>query len=78
MLRNILTLPVPAARRASTRERVLDDVLRAQKASTRERIDTWVMHAGGRKVLEELQRAARRWTRDDVRWSAPCCASTAT
>lgn len=55
MLRNILTLPVPqlAARHARA---VLDDVL-ARESLPRERINGWIVHAGGRKVLAELQHA---------------------
>lgn len=53
MLRNILTPQVPrlAARHAAV---VLDDVLNRQGMS-RNDIDTWIWHAGGRKVLEALQ-----------------------
>ena len=53
MLRNILTPQVPrlAARHAAA---VLDDVLSRQGVA-RENIDTWIWHAGGRKVLEALQ-----------------------
>ncbi len=53
MLRNILTPQVPrlAARHAAV---VLDDVLNGQ-GMAREDIDTWIWHAGGRKVLEALQ-----------------------
>ena len=53
MLRNILTLPVPKLA-ADHARRVLDTVLEAEEIP-RERIAAWVMHAGGRKVLEELQ-----------------------
>ena len=55
MLRNILTLPVPqlAARHART---VLDQVLE-REGLDRGRINGWVVHAGGRKVLAELQHA---------------------
>ena len=53
MLRNILTLPVPrlAGEHAA---RVLRDVL-AREGVAQEDVSAWVMHAGGRKVLEELQ-----------------------
>ena len=53
MLRNILTPQVPrlAARHAAL---VLDGVLGPRELS-REDIDTWIMHAGGRKVIEALQ-----------------------
>lgn len=53
MLRNILTLPVPKLA-ADHARRVLDTVLEAEDVPS-ERIAGWVMHAGGRKVLEELQ-----------------------
>src|SRR5258706_9386969 len=53
MLRNILTLPVPelAARHART---VLGEVL-AREGLTREAISAWVLHAGGRRVLDSLR-----------------------
>ena len=54
MLRNILTSPVPDLA-ADYAERVLDDVLR-REGLTREAIRTWIWHAGGRTVLEALQR----------------------
>ncbi|HEX7605441.1 MAG TPA: 3-oxoacyl-[acyl-carrier-protein] synthase III C-terminal domain-containing protein [Usitatibacter sp.] len=55
MLRNILTLPVPKL--AGTHARaVMDDVL-AREALPREAIDTWILHAGGKRVLAELQSA---------------------
>ena len=53
MLRNILTLPVPslAARYA---ERVLAEAL--QRAGlVPDEIESWIMHAGGRRVLEEVE-----------------------
>jgi predicted naringenin-chalcone synthase len=67
MLRNILTLPVPqlAARHA---RKVLDDVL-ARESMPREAIDGWIVHAGGRKVLEELSREIDL-DGDDIRWSS--------
>ena len=52
MLRNILTLPVPALA-ADYARRVLDTCLQ-QEAIEQARIGTWVLHAGGRKVLDEL------------------------
>lgn len=57
MLRNILTLPVPklAADHAGA---LLDSVLEEQRVP-RERVAAWVMHAGGRRVLEELRWALR-------------------
>jgi polyketide synthase Type III len=55
MLRNILTLPVPKLAGSHARE-VVDEVL-AREALSREAIDTWILHAGGRRVLAELQGA---------------------
>src|SRR5204863_286228 len=54
MLRNILTPEVPQLA-AEYAERVLDRTLRAH-GLTRESIAAWIWHAGGRKVLEALQR----------------------
>jgi alkylresorcinol/alkylpyrone synthase len=54
MLRNILTPEVPQLA-AEYAERVLDDMLR-EHGLTRESIAAWIWHAGGRKVLEVLQR----------------------
>ncbi len=67
MLRNILTLPVPklAARHART---VLDDVL-AGEGLERGAIDAWILHAGGRRVLDEL-RGSLALGHDDIRFSA--------
>jgi alkylresorcinol/alkylpyrone synthase len=67
MLRNILTPEVPALA-AEHAERVLDRVL-ADHALSRESIATWIWHAGGRKVLEALQRQVGL-DRDQVAWSA--------
>ena len=53
MLRNILTLPVPKLA-ADHAGRVLDELLAAE-GIPRGAIDAWVLHAGGRKVLEELR-----------------------
>jgi alkylresorcinol/alkylpyrone synthase len=53
MLRNILTLPVPklaAEHAAALLERVLED-----QRVPRGDVAAWVMHAGGRRVLEELR-----------------------
>jgi predicted naringenin-chalcone synthase len=66
MLRNILTLPVPKLAADHARG-VLDTVLQAE-ALPRESIRAWIMHAGGRKVLEELQDKLDL-TKDDIRWS---------
>ena len=67
MLRNILTLPVPKLAGQHARK-VLDGVL-ASEGLPRESIDAWILHAGGRKVLEELQRSIGL-TRGDISWSA--------
>jgi len=67
MLRNILTLPVPKLA-ADHARRVLDTVLQAEEIE-RERIAAWVMHAGGRRVLEELQ-GRLGLDDEDVRWSS--------
>ncbi len=53
MLRNILTLPVPRLAAQHAR-RLFDDVL-AKEALAPEAVSAWILHAGGRKVLEELQ-----------------------
>jgi alkylresorcinol/alkylpyrone synthase len=55
MLRNILTLPVPKLAGMHARA-VLDDVLEREGLS-REAIDAWILHAGGKRVLAELQGA---------------------
>ncbi|MGZ5034479.1 MAG: 3-oxoacyl-[acyl-carrier-protein] synthase III C-terminal domain-containing protein, partial [Usitatibacter sp.] len=67
MLRNILTLPVPklAAEHAG---KVLREVLR-REGLAQEAIGTWVMHAGGRRVLDEL-RSGIGLSAADVRWSS--------
>jgi alkylresorcinol/alkylpyrone synthase len=54
MLRNILTPEVPELA-AEQAEIMLDRVL-AHEGLTRERIGAWIWHAGGRKVLDALQR----------------------
>jgi predicted naringenin-chalcone synthase len=53
MLRNILTLPVPKLAGAAARQ-VLADVL-AREGLRQGDIDGWVLHAGGRRVLEEIR-----------------------
>jgi 3,5-dihydroxyphenylacetyl-CoA synthase len=53
MLRNILTLPVPKLA-ADHAGRVLDELL-CEEGMAREAIGGWILHAGGRKVLEELR-----------------------
>ena len=67
MLRNILTLPVPglAAEHAA---KVLGTALEDEGLS-RGAIGTWIMHAGGRKVLEELE-SRLALDREDLRWSS--------
>ena len=67
MLRNILTLPVPKLAAQHAR-RVLDDAL-AREAMGRDDIDAWIVHAGGRRVLAELQHEIGLST-DDTSWSA--------
>lgn len=80
MLRNILMPEVPELAAAAA-ERVLDDVLRDHDL-TRESIGSWIWHAGGRKVLEALQRRigleaeqvalSARVLRDYGNVSSPC------
>jgi polyketide synthase Type III len=53
MLRNILTLPVPGLAAEHAR-RVLEEVLARERLPRRD-IAAWIMHAGGRKVLAELE-----------------------
>ena len=67
MLRNILSPRVPAlaAKHASA---VLEEVL-AEAKLPREKITGWVLHAGGREVLDAL-RDKMRLTPADVRVSA--------
>ena len=67
MLRNILTLPVPKLA-ADAARRVLARVLE-REGVPEEAIGTWVMHAGGRRVLEELQ-GELGLTSNDVRFSS--------
>jgi 3,5-dihydroxyphenylacetyl-CoA synthase len=67
MLRNILTLPVPKLAAQHARK-VLDEVL-GREGLPHGSIETWILHAGGRKVLEELQRSIGL-TAADVSWSA--------
>lgn len=54
MLRNVLKPQVPELA-ADCAERVLDDVLR-DAGVRREKIAAWIWHAGGRRVLEALQK----------------------
>ena len=67
MLRNILTLPVPKLA-ADYARRVLDQALAADGLAQAD-INGWVMHAGGRRVLAELQSRLGLAARD-VRTSA--------
>ena len=53
MLRNILTLPVPKL--AAQHARLVLDQALADAGLAQSDISGWVMHAGGRRVLEELQ-----------------------
>lgn len=53
MLRNILTLPVPKL--AGEHARALLDETLTREGISRGEIRGWVMHAGGRRVLAELQ-----------------------
>jgi len=54
MLRNILTLPVPKLAAEHARA-VLDSALEREGIARRD-VGGWVMHAGGRKVLDELKK----------------------
>jgi predicted naringenin-chalcone synthase len=67
MLRNILTLPVPklAAQHAG---KVLDEAL-ARADLRKKDIDAWIVHAGGRRVLAELQREIGL-VGEETAWSA--------
>jgi alkylresorcinol/alkylpyrone synthase len=67
MLRNILTLPVPELAGQHARK-VLDGVLEDEGVDARA-IRAWILHAGGRKVLEELQ-SRLRLADGDLHWSA--------
>ena len=67
MLRNILTLPVPQLAAQHAR-RVLDEVLE-RESMPRTEVGTWIVHAGGRKVLDELRREIGL-DAGDVSWSA--------
>ena len=67
MLRNILTLPVPKLAAQHARQ-VLDDGLSAAGLTKRD-VDAWIVHAGGRRVLAELEHEIKL-TRDDTAWSA--------
>ena len=66
MLRNILTLPVPRLA-AEHAKRLFDDVALREEIP-RDDVSAWIMHGGGRRVLEELQRHLALDTRD-LHWS---------
>ena len=66
MLRNILTLPVPQLAGRHARD-VLDRGLSAAGAD-RSQVSAWILHAGGRKVLEEL-RASMALADGDLEYS---------
>ena len=67
MLRNILTLPVPklAAQHAG---QVLEQALARENLSKSD-IDAWIVHAGGRRVLAELE-SEIGLEREHTAWSA--------
>ena len=67
MLRNILTLPVPKLAAQHARQ-VLDDAL-SRADMRRGDIDAWIVHAGGRRVLAELQHEIGL-NAADTSWSA--------
>jgi alkylresorcinol/alkylpyrone synthase len=62
MLRNILTLPVP--RLAGQHARAVFDRAAQRGGFGRDGIATWVMHAGGRRVLQEVRAALELEERD--------------
>jgi predicted naringenin-chalcone synthase len=66
-LRNILTLPVP--RLAGEYARAVFDAAAAREGFDRAGIAAWVMHAGGKRVLQEV-RAALELGEPDLRHSA--------
>jgi len=57
MLRNILTLPVPQLAARAARQ-VFDEVM-AREGMTPREIQGWILHAGGRRVLEQVSSALR-------------------
>jgi predicted naringenin-chalcone synthase len=67
MLRNVLTRPVPGLA-AEHAEQVLHTVLETAGLTMAD-IGTWIMHAGGRDVLEALQRRLKLCA-NDLRYSA--------
>jgi alkylresorcinol/alkylpyrone synthase len=66
-LRNVLTLPVPKLAAAHVRE--VFDAASKRSSFSREAISGWVMHAGGRRVLDEL-RATMALGTEDLRFSS--------
>jgi predicted naringenin-chalcone synthase len=66
MLRNILTLPVP--RLAAQHARRVFYTVAGQEGVARADVSGWIMHAGGRKVLEELG-AQLDLAGEELRWS---------
>jgi alkylresorcinol/alkylpyrone synthase len=66
-LRNILTLPVP--RLAARHARAVFDSASRRAGFERSGISTWVMHAGGRRVLDEVGHEMRLGG-EDLRHSA--------
>ena len=66
-LRNILTLPVP--RLAGEHARAVFEAAASREGFGRDAIALWVMHAGGRRVLQEV-RAALALDERDLRFSA--------
>ena len=67
MLRNILTQEVPGLA-AKYVETVLDRVL-TDNGLARDTIGAWIMHAGGREILQAI-REQLALSEHDVRWSA--------
>ncbi len=67
MLRNMLTLQVPALA-AQAVEEVLGQAL-AEGGVSRDEIHGWIFHAGGRDVLNALRRKLDL-APEDVRWSS--------
>ena len=66
-LRNILTLPVPKL--AGEHARAVFDAAARREGFDRSTIASWVMHAGGRRVLQEV-RHAMQLQEDDLGHSA--------
>ena len=67
MLRNILTLPVPSL--AAQHAKLVFDRVLADEGLTHDDVSGWILHAGGRRVLEEVQ-GRLDLTADDTRESA--------